>query len=199
MNKYKEIISKLGAYLKSLGFVKKGDTYYLSNQESWQLINIQRSQQKSLDGNIRFTINIGICSKSIWKFLEGSTDVLPNIDECHWRKRIGFLLPIKEDYWWKVDNNTSVEELLVELQDVIDHHVAPVITKYSDDASLECMWLKNISEGITELEKYIFLTTLLKIKGRENLSAIASEMKAFAKGRSFEISALEHLKMLGEH
>ncbi len=74
-----------------------------------------------------------------------------------------------------------------------------MITKYSDDASLECMWLKNISEGITELEKYIFLTTLLKIKGRENLSAIASEMKAFAKGRSFEISALEHLKMLGEH
>lgn len=47
------------------------------------------------------------------------------------------------------------------------------------------------------MNKYIYVTTLLKQQNDERLPAVIEEFKAISKGKSFEQTAKEHIKELG--
>lgn len=172
----------------------------MKKEENWEVISFQRSASKNSKIEIYFTINLGICSVLIRSFLEHSNDHRPNdIEDCHWRKRIGFYMPSKQDFWWRINDSTSLEALSKELIDLLTHKVMPEMNLMVSNNSLEEMWMSGRVEGLTEVERYIFLTTLLKLKESKYLQQVALAFKTYAKGKPYAITATEHLKLLGQN
>jgi hypothetical protein len=195
MDLYKLLINHLGVKLKSLGFTKNRTTFYTKKENNWGLINFQKSRSNE-PGETKFTINIGVCSEKVRSFLEEKTTSKPEIEGCHWQNRVGFLLPQKKDYWWKIYSDTDIEALENEIENVIVTYCIPEIDNYISDESLERSWSNGISPGVGELQRYIYLTTLLKSYERPNLTTVAKALKDFAYEKPFETTAENHLRKL---
>ncbi len=154
-----------------------------------------------MPGKTKFTINLGVSSGVITKNLGIGNDdptIKPEVWECHWKKRIGNLLPIKKDYWWIIDDQTKFEQLKKEIITIINTLAVPDIETHISDQILESLWLSGVSVGITEFERYMYLTIILHSYKRENLHAIIKELKEYAKSKSIEFAANDHIKMIEE-
>lgn len=195
MEAYKILLNAVKEKLSESGFTKADSTFYMKKDNNWGLINFQKSRS-SMPGEIKFTINIGISSSSIRSFLGGKIESKPEIEDCHWRNRAGFLLPKREDHWWIMNSDTNIESLCAEVEDVMLNYCVPELNNYISDQSLEKIWLKGISAGIGELQRYIYLTSLLKIYKRSNLVDVAKRLKEFSSEKPFEDVAEKHLRKL---
>jgi hypothetical protein len=112
MKEYKHLFNAIGSFLKTHGFTKKGDTFYFLSEGNWGLVSFQKSKGSS-KGAVKFTINLGVQSTTLTQVLGSNNSDKPSIEDCHWKKRIGFLLPQKQDYWWVIEeNSTSMENLV---------------------------------------------------------------------------------------
>jgi len=190
------LVSTIGKVLKLHGFSKNGKTFYLLKHGNYGMINFQKSQNSTKDVTV-FTINVGVTSSVLKKIhYPYGLDKKPNIGECHWQQRIGFLMPIAMDYWWKIDNSESIDNLAVEIINILRDSALPEIEKRMSDESLMNEWLGGTYTGITEYQRYVFLTTLLKLKKDERLPAIVDEFLALFKGQSIEHSVKDHVKEL---
>ncbi len=196
METYKNILDRVGNFLKHHNYGKKGNTFYRFEKNNWMLINFQKSVSSS-PRKVLFTINVGICSTALRKTLnEIPQNVKPIIDDCHWQKRIGYIMAQKQDIWWEVNNNADIEGLANNILLIIDTFVFPEIEQYVSDESLEKEWLNERMAGLTDLQRYIYLTTLLKLNNKNELLVVVEKMKAFSKGKSFEYTIYEHIKEL---
>jgi hypothetical protein len=197
VEKYKILIDKTGDFLKGHGFTKKSTTFYVCREGNWGLLNFQKSQESSTEA-VYFTINLGVSSTRIREFLDKGKKTRPAaIDECHWKTRVGFILPDKKDTWWKIDEHTRLESIFAEIRAIILNKGIPEIMSHISDESLMLDWLGGTSEGLTNLQRYIYLTTLLKINNKPNLSEVISEFKKFAEANSLEHRAKIHVQNLG--
>jgi hypothetical protein len=120
----------------------------------------------------------------------------PLINECHWKKRIGFILSEKQDHWWKLSNNINVKELTDEIQEIINSHAIPEITKHLSDTNLALLWLHGNSEGLTNFQRLVYLTVFLRKYNNNKLSLISDELLAFTKNKQNESAARHHFKQL---
>jgi hypothetical protein len=194
--KYKLLLNSAGESLKKKGFVKKGSTFYLAAENNWGLVNFQKSKESKSD-RIVFTINIGVLSSLLRLTLRNiEISSKPIIDDCHWKKRIGFLMSKKQDHWWVIDEATSIDDLISEVINLLDNFAIPAIENHISDNMLESQWLIGNAEGITELQRYIYLTTLLKLNNKPNLPQVIEDLKKFSRGKAYEYSAKEHIKEL---
>ena len=194
--KYKKLLAIVWQDLKQRQFTKKGDTFLVNKSNNWGLIDFQKSRSSNKD-HILFTINLGVVSTSIRQALSGITSSeKPSIMDCHWNKRIGFLLEQKKDFWWEINDGISIEELSSKILNIIELIAIPEIEMIITDDQLEERWMSNTAEGLTQLQRYQYLTTLLKIRKSENYYSVLEELKRISKGKSFEIAALEHIKEL---
>jgi hypothetical protein len=196
MNKYKELVLRIGRCLKAKGFFKKGDTFYLSRNNNWGLINFQKSIG-NVPSETTFTINLGVSSTALRNFDGEDVRTKPSIEDSHWRKRIGFLLPSKQDFWWRIDGNTSLEKLQNEIIDLIITVAIPEVEQHISDEDLLRMWLMGQADGLTEFQRFIYLTTILKIYDERSLPIVVNELMAFVKGKPYESTAKVHIKELG--
>ncbi len=160
------------------------------------IINFQKSKTSAED--ILFTINLGVSSSLIRKFQGEDLTQKPTIEDAHWRIRIGFLLLPKQDFWWKIDKNTITQHIASDVESILETKAIPEIEKHITDENLEEMWLNGISEGLTEFQRYIHLTTLLRLHKKENAGLIINDFLNFAKGKAFEASAKVHIKTILE-
>lgn len=196
MKKYKELFNTMSAFLKNKGYTKKGDTFYFHQYDNWGIIDFQRGR-KSIGDSVVFTINLGICSSIIRKLIsEIGMNVKPSIEDCHWCKRVGLVMPQKNDYWWQIDNSTIVVDLSDEIVTLFETVILAEIESNIQNVNLEAKWLNGISDGVTEMQRYIYLTTLLKVNQRDNYDAVVEEFLRFATGKTFEYSARDHIKEL---
>lgn len=193
--KYKILIGKVAESLKTKGWSKKGNAFYLLTTNNWLIIDFQKSRDSSAN-EITFTINLGVSSTELRKFDEKDISQKPSVWEAHWRKRIGFLLPVNDDYWWPLNENVDLEKLASEIIAALDKFAIPELHNRSSDTQLEQLWLTGASDGLTELQRLIYLSTLLKRYNRDNLNPIIEELTKFAKGRPYESTAREHINEL---
>jgi hypothetical protein len=70
------------------------------------------------------------------------------------------------------------------------------LNEHVSDEGLEKEWMEGTYAGTTELKKYIYLTTLLKVKKDVRLPTIIEELMVFSKGKSYEATAKEHIREL---
>jgi hypothetical protein len=193
---YTSLISRISDILETYSYIKKGETFYYYDSNNWGLVNFQKEKSISSTG-LSFTINLGICSNSLRVFFGRDTNKKPKIEECHWRKRIGLLLKNKKDYWWIIKNDSSIESIIKEIKTVLVEQALTEIKKYISDEDLEKYWLSGVASGITEFERYMYLTILMKNNNRDDLGKVINDFIKFSKGKSFEYSSKIHLAELG--
>ena len=117
---YKQLINEIDVLAKKKGFLRKRQYLYLKRDNNWGLIGFQKSR-KSTANEITFIINLGVFSGNIQNFLsEEMSSEYPLIEDCHWRERLGSLLPNPEDKWWTIQEPVSFDSLVSELSVLIN-------------------------------------------------------------------------------
>jgi hypothetical protein len=199
MDNYASLLSDITETLKPLGFKKKGATYYRRAENNLMVINFQKSKSSTAHSAI-FTINLGVCSTLLWdwsKEYNSNQPLLPHASDCHWRIRIGDLLPQQLDHWWQLEDGVPAANLAKEISSILVDRAIPEMDKYIKDENLQQCWLEGHSGGLTVYEMYKYLTVMLKLRNNGRLAEVVEEFRKAFKGKAAEYSAREHLKDLG--
>jgi len=177
---YKELIKEISPLLKAKGFSRKGNCFYLQQGNNWGLLDFQKSRKNTAE-EVSFTINLGGCSGRLLEFF--SPDLLeknPSIEACQWRERVGVLLPERQDKWWLVQNIEPLASLVDELKSCLVRVAIPAIEQHLFDELLCVEWSSGKSSGLTDIQRLMNLSVLLKISGAD--SALRDVMKELCIG-----------------
>ncbi|HLP21536.1 MAG TPA: DUF4304 domain-containing protein [Chitinophagales bacterium] len=194
MKDFKSVANEANSYLKNYGFKNHKNTLFIKKDNNWGLINFQKS---NIEGNIKFTINLGVVSGALRDFFQGEKlSDTPDITDCHWGKRIGHLLPQGNDYWWQMDETANYEAIVFEIKEVL-HSIAIVeIQKNITDEMLLQQWIEGSSPGITEYQRLEYLAILLKFYADDRFQMASENLIAFSQGKSIASGAKEILRLL---
>jgi hypothetical protein len=196
MDNYKALIAGLVPILKTLGYSKSGESFYYNHEGNIGIINFQKSKSSTSNSTL-FTINLGVYSAALKIFDNFEIKSKPTISDCHWRKRIGFLLPDMQDYWWEINNSISLTELETDIALILNEHAIPEIEKYITNERLEKSWMDGNSDGLTEQQMDLYLIALLKEHNSSALQSKITELKEKVKGKPFYNNIKENLIKLG--
>ena len=193
---FKELIKSAYSLLKTYNYKRYGgNVFFTHQQENWGFIGFQKSVS-STRHEIKFTINLGICSKVLMNFYD--PEKTPSIYECHgqWNERIGFLVPnYGHDKWWFINEQTISEQLIQEIKDVFVNHAIPEIENNISNQQLLALWLAGKGSGVTHSQRLMNLSVLLKHFGMESqLKLVLEELQhCAAKYPSSEFMIYQHL------
>lgn len=196
INKYKLLISEVGNMLKASGFKRNKESFFFIKNNNIGIINFQKSQKSSLN-KILFTIDLGVYISSLNIFDRPYMDAKPSISDCHWRKRIGFLMSHSQDYWWEIEGKTILSELELEVLIALNEFAIPLIKLYLTENHLEELWMVGMGDGLTQQQMYIYLIALMKINNRENIEKKVEDLRQFSKGKVFEQNVRQNLIKIG--
>lgn len=194
---YKELISDISSLMKAEGFLRKGNRFCYQLGNNWGLLDFQKSRDSTVD-QVIFTINIGTCSGRLLEFFSPDlSKQKPTIAICHWRERIGFLLPLQQDKWWSIQTNDLIDPLTDQIRDLIVQNVIPSIKQYITDHQRCSKWLSGKSPGLTDIQRLLNLCVLLKMEGMYNaFHEVLKELDDKSTGRPVEIMIRRYLKKL---
>lgn len=194
---YKELLKAFNLVLKEHGFSRKGNSFHVLRQGNWGLINFQKSR-KSNAFTIIFTINIGVCSKKLLKFFTTEqVDKPPSIEDCQWRERLGFLLSEQQDKWWTVDNKITLDNLVEEIRNLLYEIAIPIIERYIHDERLRDLWLTGKSPGLTDVQRLLNLSVLLRAVGPvDRLKPVLEELAKISEGKPSAFRVRQHINGL---
>ncbi|WP_374950017.1 DUF4304 domain-containing protein [Mucilaginibacter sp.] len=136
IDNYKLLIAELVPFLKMVGYRKSGESFFLDKEGNIGLVNFQRSKNSN-SSSILFTINLGVYSSALKMFDSFEVKSKPTLSDCHWRKRIGCLMPDRQDFWWEIDDTISSTKLAAEILDVLKERAIPEVEKFISNESLE--------------------------------------------------------------
>jgi hypothetical protein len=163
---YKEMIrGVIFPPLKKLGYTKVKTSFYFRFEGNLGIINFQKSQ-KSDSSQIVFTVNMGIASKRILNFLSFPEEKQrPLIWDTQLRVRLGHLLWEGHDVWWTINQETTIDTLGPLFLDYVVNYCVPFIQDYITDEALRDLWMTGKSPSLTEFERLLYLSVLLKQTG----------------------------------
>lgn len=194
---YKELIKEIGRLLKAKGFSRKGNCFYLQQGYNWGLLDFQKSRKSTAD-EVSFTINLAVCSGRLLEFFsQHSLGRKPSIGACQWRERVGFLLPQRQDKWWIVRDIEPTGSLMDELKGCLVGVAIPAIEQHLSDEQLCDEWSSGRSPGLTDLQRLVNLSVLLKVSGAGSaLRDVLNELEVKAAGKPMASMVKQHLRNL---
>jgi Domain of unknown function (DUF4304) len=193
---YSRLLSEAGRYLKSEGFTRRGHSFLLETLDGWAFVAFQKSR-KSTPTEILFTINLGVASRRLLEFFADGSDSI-KLADAHWRVRVGYLLPEQRDVWWTIGPSTKSESLFAEIELALSRAVAEV-KRHLDDQVLRDMWSSERSPGLTDLQRLMHLSVLLKIIGpADDLAGVLAKLRESDHGGLERIAIRQHLKRFGD-
>lgn len=145
-----------------------------------------------------FTINLGVCSGGLVEFFSpDEVDRQPPIERCHWRKLVGNLLLEGQDKWWGISDHYSSDDLMVEMGCLLVDLVIPDVILHTSDKSLCEKWMSGDSPGLTEFQRLINLSVLLKRYGEnEKLIKVVRQLEEEVERMPAVRVHLRHLESL---
>jgi hypothetical protein len=192
---YKNLVIFVAPALKPYGFSKNRQTYYCRSQNNWGLIDFQKSWQSDKE-SLPFTVNLGVASDRLLRFFFPDKNKRPTIWDCHWQIRLGYLTN-KEDVWWKVDDQTSIENLGKEILNSLTNRAIQEINHYISDESLRDLWISGQSPSLTEFQRLMYLSVFLKELGpSELLEPTLTKLKEISQGKPSAVTAELHIERL---
>jgi hypothetical protein len=195
---FKEMLSIVAKRLGDVGFRRKGNSFYLRVSSNWGIVNFQKSG-KSTSEVILFTVNVGVASGVLLNFFGFPESEAPNIDQCQWRKRLGFFLPNPSDTWWRLDTKTSSTAIGEEIVDILLQLARPEMETYMSDTSLMRLWASGDSPGLTEVDRLRCLSVLLRLEGSvDALNDAKDTLQRMSEGRPFAGAVALHLRRLDD-
>jgi hypothetical protein len=196
MNDYKILITKIAFFLNASGYKKIGGNFYYKEENNIGIINFQKSKD-STSASTLFTVNLGVYSEALKVFDNFDIKSKPSIADCHWRKRIGYLMAGKQDYWWEINDAKLSSNLITEIIFLLKETAIPEIQRHISDKSLEQYWTEGNADGLTEQQMYLYLIGLLKIYNKPNLHNKVDELIVKSNGKPFYNNVKENLLKLG--
>jgi len=187
----------LTKWLKARGFSRHGYSFVKRHNGNRLLVHFQVWKERSTAAEIIFTVNLGVLSKRLsWLTDNRDPPKVPAIGECHWRERLGVLLPARRDYWWSVDE-TRIAGLAAELEDALGSFGLPAMERVASDDSLRNLWLSGSSPGLTSFERLRYLSLLLvEIGPRSELDRVLGELRSQSRGMPWEQTAEQHIRRI---
>jgi hypothetical protein len=195
MDIFKELIKALTPVLKSMGFSKKGNSFYLEAGKNYGVVNFQKSRESTKDV-IKFTINFGIYSDVLGQLQHDyNSSAKPEVEQCHWEARVGNFMPGSPDYWWNASTSDNLNGITSNLMETVQSIIMPEINNRLSDEGLINSWMNDSYAGTTEIGRFKYLTTLLKAKGHfDTLNQVVETFMQQSKGKPNASRAMEHLK-----
>ncbi|MBI5954652.1 MAG: DUF4304 domain-containing protein [Chloroflexi bacterium] len=112
-----DYIIKIGVHpvLKRDGFLKSLRTFRRGCDSCIQIVNVQGSWT-NYEEQGQFTVNLAVYFPEAAK-IDGLFRITdrPLESDCIVRQRIGDLMPIQRDYWWKFDSKSNLDEIAKEV------------------------------------------------------------------------------------
>lgn len=147
--------------LKLHGLGRKGNNYSGQRNDVVLLVQLQKSDASTAEKLI-LTVNLGIFSRPLAKKL-GYDISSPTVPDCHWRERIGFLLPVQDDKWWTVTADKDAIRVGEELANALSTYGIPTMNNLDSSAKLRDLWSSGQCPGLTEGQRKDYLKTLTAI------------------------------------
>lgn len=195
MDNYKSILNSVSLVLKEAGYIKKDSTFYLFKDNNWGILNFQKSRDSSKYEAI-FTLNIGIVSTALRRNIDRDTsNNKPSTGRYHWESRIGRLMPEQKDFWWKYNDSDDLDNIIIDVVTAVKKLAMPAINAHISDNDLISAFISD-SPGTSLINKYIYLTTLLKLNNDNRLGDFIHEMLETTRRKPFEDTANEHVRFV---
>jgi len=192
---FKNFMKLIRPFLKQQGFRSRGNNFHKRHPEgNIGMINFQ----KNPDGLPKFTINIGVYSIALEKYLlaefnQEKVKEYPSLGDYHWNTRVGSLVPKEHparkkdefwykvgDKWWSYNDTTDVEELFQEISPLILTYGIPAIDKHLSDKQLIDKWFAITSAGDGGPTSLKYLCILFNHYGeQERLNIVLKEFGEF--------------------
>jgi Domain of unknown function (DUF4304) len=125
--------TQLGPGLRALGFKGSGRHYELPSTDHWAMLGLQGSKWND-SAEASFTINLLVVSRSVWEQERTQLSYLgakPNPNQLGptfaWWKRIGNLMPEREDAWWTVTGGMNTADLSQEVLEAVEAYALPAM------------------------------------------------------------------------
>jgi hypothetical protein len=118
--------------LGKIGFDRHDTVFFRQFHESLQVINM-RSGYRIIENFGKFTLDIGLHYPKVAALLYGK-DLMPAKpwqSICLIRMRLGWLMPLRTDYWWTVTTKTNTEETATHVNAVCNAYVLPWMEKFA--------------------------------------------------------------------
>lgn len=198
MDILKEIIKSITPFLREKGYSKKGNSFYLRSDSNFGIINFQKSQDGNKD-EVKFTLNFGVYSDVLGKVVDFDYDnsKVPDVWSSQWQARIGNFMPDGHDFWWKIQAEDNLFEIISNIIDNIQNIILPEIDKRLTDEGLMKSLIKGDFIRSTAVEKFKYLTLFLKAKGDiETLNEVVEKFMQQPDGKKYHDIVKEHLQEL---
>lgn len=180
-----------------MGFIKKGNSFYLQVNKNYGVINFQKSRESTKE-EIKFTIKFGVYSDVLGQLqYDYNNSVKPEVEQCHWLARIGAFMKDSPDFWWEAKISDDLKSVASIVMDIVQNIAMPEINKRLNDEGLINCWMNEAFAGTTEIGKFKYVTTLLKTK--EDYNTLNQVVKTFmekSKGKPNASIATDHLKQI---
>jgi hypothetical protein len=128
----------VGPALRAAGYAGSGQDFHKEIAGNWAAINVQRDRHSTAD-ELHFTVNLGTASTAV-RIEDGFAPDEPAREiDCHWRNRLGALLPGGRDRWWTVRARMGpreAQELGETLVDLLTRNALPALDSMASDQSI---------------------------------------------------------------
>ena len=198
---YKSFKRCLAKRLALEGYVGNGDRLTLKVSEAVIVFELQQDLKNSSKELVRFTVNAGISLDALRVFFSGEpSESSVSTEQCHWRSRLGRLMPPPSDVWWTINNDEEAESRCGEIVSIIRDIAFPQIKTLAVVETFVQLWQSGRGQGLTEYERRISLARLLTALGRKSEAREALEaFEAASIGKAWAASAKVDARELNKH
>lgn len=191
----------LAQRLAPSGYVGAGDIVWRKVRGTVVVVEVQKDRKYSTKEEARFTVNVGISVDALRDVVaaEGglSSSEVPPPEKCHWRQRLGHLLPAQSDVWWSVRDEQTAQSACDEIAAGLIDIALPKVEAMASSEALARSWQEGRGQGLTEYERRVNLARLLIALGRtEEAQAAVQALEDASLGKSWAASAAYDVKEL---
>jgi Domain of unknown function (DUF4304) len=164
---FQNLLKNLRSLMNEEGFRRHGQNFVRESDECWGVINFQKSQFS--DGAKKtFTINVGIAAKRVLAYYGKPVTTFPPEYQCHWRERLGLLMPEGRDIWWAVSPSVPMSAVEEDVSRALVELAAPFVRQHLSESGLDVLWNSN-TPGSFEYPRLTFQSVLAAIQGKTDL------------------------------
>lgn len=194
---FTQVLKSVESVLKREGFARAKRLFWVERASNIGVVDVQKSSKSTGDQTI-FTFNIGVWSDRIGRFVTSNRKSKPpEVDDCHWRERVGFLLPGRNDKWWTIGESDDPTRVSQELGAIIEDVAVPAVMAHISDDALRDEWLAGQSPGLTDMQRLMYLSILLSDIGpRDALADVIAELQRKSEGKPIEAVVTKHVQKL---
>lgn len=195
---FTQLLKTVEGILRLAGYARSQRTFRLLVDPGVGMIEVQKSA-KSTSDRVILTVNVGVWSARVARFMTGRVESGPlAVDDCHWRERIGFLLPDRDDRWWTIGGGDDAAIVTGAVGGAIESVAVPAVNAHLRDEALRDEWLTGKSPGLTDIQRLLYLTILLKEIGPHGaLPTAVAELERKSEGKAIESVVMRHIEKLG--